>query len=372
MPRRRPQVAGLTMDSRMRHFSRRTSKPGTPPGTLQAPAERRVDKVTITVFNYGPEHLVEKELSSVEEVATFKDAPGVTWINVVGVHDVDALQSFGDRFGLHPLALEDVVNTGQRPKFEDYEGCHFIVMRLIHLGETVEGEQISFFLGKGWVLTFQEIPGDVFDPVRDRIRKGRPRIRKAGADYLVYALIDALVDSFFPILEKLGERIEDLEDELIDNPATGTLEKIHQTKRELLQLRRAAWPQREVIHALERQESDLVKKETRVFLRDCYDHTIQIMDVVETYRDLAGGMMDLYLSSVSNRMNEVMKVLTVMASIFIPLTFLAGIYGMNFNPEASPWNMPELDWRWGYPVFWLVMLGVGGAMVWYFKRKDWL
>lgn len=356
----------------MPRFTKRFSQPGTAPGTLQPRAERRTERVVLKVFNYDSERLTEKVDVTVDEAVRAREAGGVTWIEVEGLHETEVLQRIGDHFGLHSLALEDVVNTGQRPKLEDHEGYCFVVMTLVNFNATVEAEQVSLFLGHDWVLTFHETPDDAFDLVRERLRKDRGKIRSSGADYLAYALIDALVDHFFPVLEEFGERIEELEDELVDNPTRQTLADIHAVKRELLQLRRVAWPQREVISALERHESGLIRKETRFFLRDCYDHTIQIMDVLETYRDLASGMMDLYLSSVSNRMNDVMKVLTVMASIFIPLTFLAGVYGMNFNPGASPLNMPELDWYWGYPVFWLAILAIGGAMLWYFRRKDWL
>jgi len=353
---------------------KRLSEPGSAPGTLRAPAERRVENVTVTVLTYAPDQLVETRCSSIEETlaALREDAPGVTWIHVAGIHEIEGLEALGQRFGLHPLTLEDVVNSGQRPKLEDYDDYLFIVMRVIHSAEVVAGEQISMYLGRGWVLTFEEIPEDAFDLVRERIRRAKGQIRSAGADYLAYAIVDAVVDHYFPVLEKLGERLEMLEDELVEDPGRQTLEKIHQLKRELLQLRRAAWPQREVISTLGRQETDLVRRETRVFLRDCYDHTIQIMDLVETYRDLASSMMDLYLSSVSNRTNEIMKVLTVIASIFIPLTFIAGVYGMNFDHQASPLNMPELSWYWGYPVLWLVMIGLAAGMFTYFRRQRWI
>ena len=356
----------------MHLFHKRVAKPGTAPGTLEPPAERRVEKVQLEVIDYGPDRLEERQVAAVEELFPYRDRPGIAWINVVGLHDVELLRRLGEHYGLHPLALEDVLNVDHRPKHEDHDSHHFVVMKQIHMNAALATEQISLFLGAGWVLTFQEAPEDVFDPVRERIRRGKGRIRTGGADYLAYALVDALVDQLFPVLERYGERIEALEDALIENPREAMLAQIHAIKRELLVLRRTAWPHREVVTSLEREEPPLIRAETRVFLRDCYDHTIQIMDMLETYRDLASGLMDLYLSSVSNRMNEVMKVLTVMASIFIPLTFLAGIYGMNFDPDAGPWNMPELGWRWGYPAFWGLILGLGGGLVWYFKRKGWL
>jgi magnesium transporter len=356
----------------MARHMKRFSRPGTAPGTLEAPAVRRVEKVTLEVIAYGPELCEERAVAGVDEVLPFLDTAAVTWLNVVGLHDLALLETLGNRFGLHPLALEDVLNTGQRPKLEEYDDHLFIVLRQIQLDAAIASEQLSLFLGRNYVITFQEAPGDVFEPVRERLRKGKGRLRKLAADYLAYALIDALIDGFFPVLERYGEKIEELEDELIEDPDRATLGKIHEVKKELLVLRRAAWPQREVVNALERQEPPLVHKETKLFLRDLYDHSIQIMDILETYRDLASGMLDVYLSSVSNRMNEVMKVLTVMASIFIPLTFLVGIYGMNFDPQAGPWNMPELHWRFGYPFIMLLMLGLGGGMFVYFRRKHWL
>jgi magnesium transporter len=333
----------------------------------------------MSVVAYDEERVVERRVASLDEALAVRDrfeGTAVLWLDVVGLHDVALLQEIGARFGLHPLALEDVLNTGQRPKAEDYEDHHFVVMRLFHVLEeasgVLEGEQISIFLGERFVLTFQEIHGDVFEPVRDRIRHGKGRIRSMGGDYLTYALLDSLVDHFFPVLEHLGDRIEDLEDEAMFEPGRSTVESIHELKKELLALRRAAWPQRDVLAVLERFESEWISRETRIFLRDCYDHAVQIMDMIETYRDLVSGLLDIYLSSVSNRRNEVMKVLTVMASIFIPVTFLAGVYGMNFDPDSAPWSMPELGWAWGYPVFWVVSAATAGGLLWFFKRKGWL
>ncbi len=375
----------------MSRFRRHRSAPGSAPGMLRAPTERRVEKVSIRLLDYDSERFEEKQVetlgagdrdaerledgqqTAIDELQPYLHRQdSVTWIDVVGLHDIDLLSRLGDEFGLHPLALEDVINTHQRPKLEDYGDHCFLILRLPHLGEQLSTEQISLFLGRGWVVTFQETAEDPFEPVRDRLRRGRPRIRGGGADYLAYALMDTLVDSFFPLLEQYGERIQALEDELLDEPEQGTLGRVHAVKKDLMEIRRATWPLREVINGFERQDIELVGEQTRLFMRDCYDHTVQVIDIVETYRDMAAALTDLYLSSVSNRMNEVMKVLTVIASIFIPLTFLAGIYGMNFNPDASPWNMPELNWRWGYPAFWVLLLAVGGGMVWLFRRKKWL
>jgi magnesium transporter len=353
---------------------KRYHKPGTAPGTLRA-AEKRIDQVRVTVIDYGPDHLEEKTITRVEEVFRYRDSPSVTWINVEGLHDVALVESIGRHFGFHPLALEDVLNCGQRPKLEDYGPYHFLIMKSLlpgeSLGSSLQTEQISFFLSGNYVITFQEVPGDSFEAVRERIRRGKGLMRKAGADYLVYALIDALIDEFFPILERYGEKIEALEAELLTNPSRSTIQEVHRVKRELLLLRRTAWPERDVISAMQREESDVIHRETQVFLRDCYDHTIQIIDMIETYRDLAAGMLDIYLSSVSNRMNEIMKVLTIISTIFIPLNFIAGVYGMNFHTN-HPMNMPELDWPWGYPYALGMMATVAVLLVIYFQRKGWL
>lgn len=353
-------------------YRKRHHPPGTRPGTLTAHAERKVENVEITVVDYTKAKAEEHHFSKIEEAFPFIDKKSVTWIDIVGLHDVSVLEKLGERCHLHPLALEDVLNTGQRPKLEDYEDYHFIVLKLVHLERDVDSEQISFFLSKNFVITLREERSDIFKPVQERIAQDKGRIRDLGTDYLAYALLDTLIDHFFPILEEYGERLDDLEDQVVENADRETLGRIHAAKRELLQLRRSAWPQREVINGLERIESDLISKETRFFLRDCYDHTIQIMDVIETYRDIAGGLLDVYLSSLSNKMNEVMKFLTITATIFIPLTFIAGVYGMNFNPQASPWNMPELSWKWGYPGALGLMAVVAIAMYFFFRHKGWL
>ncbi|HUO86207.1 MAG TPA: magnesium/cobalt transporter CorA [Thermoanaerobaculia bacterium] len=354
-----------------RIFEKRHAQPGTAPGTLRAP-EQRVDRVRIRVIRYSPESIEEIEVATVEECAAFRPAAGqaagggATWIDVVGLHDVELVARLGECFGLHPLALEDVVNLGQRPKADDYDDHLFCVLRNFHAGDaSLVSEQISLFLVPGLLLTFQEMEGDSFEPVRERLRRGKGRIRRMGADYLAYALIDALVDQFFPILERQGERIEALEDELIEDPTPETLQKIYRMRRELLLLRRAAWPEREVLSTLQREETALMSREVRPFLRDAYDHSVQVLEILETYRELAGSMLDVYLSSLSHRMNEVMKVLTIIATIFIPLTFVAGIYGMNFD------RMPELHWRWGYPVALVVMGATALALVAFFRRRGW-
>ncbi len=323
----------------------------------------------ITIIDYDKTQFQKKEAKRVEECFPFKDKPTVTWINIDGIHQVDIIEKIGNHFNIHPLVLEDIVNTGQRPKMEDFVDYIFIVLKMLYYDEKAnetKAEQISLILGSNFVVSFQESKGDVFDPIRDRIRSDRGRVRKMGADYLAYALIDAIVDNYFTILEKLGEKIEGIEDELVTNPASETLQTIHSLKKEMIILRKSVWPLREVISRLERWESPLIKKSLEIYLRDVYDHTIQVIDAIETFRDMLSGMLDIYLSSVSNRMNEVMKVLTIIATIFIPLTLIAGIYGMNFR------YMPELESRWSYPIVYLIMFAVGVLMVIYFRRKKWL
>ena len=311
----------------------------------------------------------EKEAKEVEECFPFKDKPTVTWINIDGIQRIDVIEKIGKHFNLHPLALEDIVNTGQRPKMEDFVDYIFVVLKMLYYDEKereTKAEQLSLVLGPNWVISFQENEGDVFDPIRERIRADKGRIRKMGADYLVYALIDAVVDNYFLILEKIGEKIEEIEDELVANPAPETLQAIHNLKRQMIFLRKSVWPLREVISRLERWESQLINKSTDIYLRDVYDHTIQVIDAIETFRDMLSGMLDIYLSSVSNRMNEVMKVLTIIATIFIPLTLVAGLYGMNFR------YMPELEWPWGYPLVLFFMFAIGVLMLIYFRKKKWL
>lgn len=357
--------------NRHRLTGKRFHKPGTAPGTLQPVESTDGQPVRITVMDYGPEKLVERELHRLEEILELRDTPTVTWINIEGLHDVELLRGLGRELGFHPLTLEDVLNCGQRPKIEDYGPYHFMVMKSLRLQEELEVEQISFFLSGHYVITLQEVPGDSFEPVRQRIRQGKGQIRRMGPDYLAYALIDALIDEFFPVLEAYGERLEDLENTLVVRPTPALLRNLHRIKRELLVLRRAAWPERELLSHLQRDESHIISPETQVYLRDCYDHTIQVIDMVETYRDLAAGMLDVYLSSTSNRMNEIMKVLTIISTIFIPLNFIAGVYGMNFDTGVSPLNMPELHWYFGYPAALLVMLTVAVALVFYFHKKGW-
>jgi magnesium transporter len=331
--------------------------------------EKRHEQVKLSVINYDAVNFQEKEVNNVEEAFSFRNKASVTWLNIDGVHQPEIIEQVGKSFGLHPLVVEDIASTGQRPKMEDFDDYIFVVLRMLRFDEEekeTKTEQISIVLGRDFVVSFQEMEGDVFDAIRERLRSNKGRIRKMGADYLAYALIDAVVDNYFMILEILGETIEEIEDKLVTNPTSETLQIIHDLKREMIFLRKSVWPLREVINRLERSESPLINKSTFVYLRDVYDHTIQVMDAVETFRDMLSGMLDIYLSSVSNRMNEVMKVLTVIATIFIPLTFVAGIYGMNFR------YMPELEQALSYPAILILMLIVAMLMVVYFRRKKWI
>ncbi len=348
---------------------KRTQKIGQPPGTLVHIGAKKTDKVGIRIIGYSDTQFQEKEAETVEECLPFKDKPTVTWINIDGVHQVEMIEKIGKYFDLHPLLLEDIVNTEQRPKMEDFEDHLFIVLKMLSYREEeneIMAEQISLILSSEYVISFQETVQDVFNPIRERIRKGKGRVRKRGPDYLAYTLIDTVIDNYFVILEKLGEKIEDIEEELVTDPTQETLHLIYDLKKAILFLRKSIWPLREVVSGLERGESELIQEHTRIYLRDVYDHTIQVIDTIETFRDMLSGMLDIYLSSISNRMNEVMKVLTIIATIFIPLTLIAGIYGMNFR------YMPELEWSWGYPMVWLIMLAVGVSMLIYFRRKKML
>ncbi|MDH4238453.1 MAG: magnesium/cobalt transporter CorA [Phycisphaerae bacterium] len=354
---------------------KRSTKTGLPPGTLVHVGEKKAESVKISYFDYDERNFQEKQVSNIEECFPFKTTPTVTWINIDGLHDVEIIEKLGKQFDLHPLLLEDVLHTEQRPKYEDFDKYIFIVLRMLQYNEQIhdiESEQVSLILGTNFVISFQERIGDVFDSVRERLRNAKGKIRKMGSDYLAYALLDAIVDSYFAILEKIGERIESMEEKLVVNPTEKTLQLIHNMKREMISLRKSIWPLREVISGVQRSESSLISETTGLYLRDVYDHTIQVIDTVESFRDMVSGMLDIYLSSISNKMNAVMKVLTIIATIFIPLTFIAGIYGMNFNPEKSPWNMPELNWYWGYPAVCLVMAVVAVIMLVFFRRRKWL
>jgi magnesium transporter len=356
-------------------FHKVSKKAGLMPGSPVFVGEQKADEVRITVIDYDTEHYELKELDKVEECCPFKEKLPVTWINIDGLHEITVIQELGKCYGWHPLIVEDILNTNQRTKMDIFDDHIFISLKMLtyNSGEKSLGvEQLSLILGENYVITFQETQGDIFDPVRKRIESSKGKIRKMGADYLAYAIVDAVVDNYFKVLENIGDEIEDMEEELVTNPSPDTLQRIHDLKREMIFLRKSVWPLREIISALQREETPLIKESTNIYLRDLYDHTISVIDTVETFRDMISGMLDVYLSSVSNRMNEVMKVLTIFAVIFIPLTFIAGIYGMNFNPEKSPFNMPELNWYLGYPFALSLMVIVGVAMLFYFKRKNWM
>lgn len=340
-----------------------------PPGSLVHIGEKRTEAALVGVLDYDASGLEEKSFQKVEECLPYLNPAGVTWVNVEGVHDVEVIRTLGDHFAFHPLVMEDIVNTVQRPKIEDYDGYLFIVIRMLRPQQGAEfaSEQLSLILGNNYLLTFQEgIRGDVFDSVRERIRTSKGKIRSMGADFLCYSLIDAIVDSYFSVLEELGEQIVDVEEQLTLSPGRETLHRISDLKKEIIFLRRAVWPLRETISFLERGDSHLLTEATKLYFRDIYDHVIQVMDTVETYRDLLAGMLDLYLSSISNRTNEIMKFLTVIGMIFLPLTFLVGVYGMNFR------NMPELEWHYGYYLLWALMLALSLAMIVFFRKKKWL
>lgn len=346
---------------------------GSIPGTLNI--DKDASPTEIILIDYNAAERVRLTLDKPEDCLPYLDTESVSWVDVSGLGCEDVLKRLGKVFGLHPLVLEDIVNVPQRPKIEDYENHLVIISHMVLLKEKSTGfwnEQVSFVLGRHYLLTVQEEPSrDCFQPVRDRIRSGKGTIRKQNADYLAYTLIDSIIDGFFPVLEAYGERIEELEDEVIANPTRRTIQKIYEIRRELLALRRAIWPQRDAINTLIRDGSDLISAEVKIYLRDCYDHAVQVMDMVETYRELSSGLMDIYLSSVGNRMNEIMKFLTVMSSIFIPLTFIAGIYGMNFNTEKSSLNMPELNWYWGYTACLTLMFVIASSLIYFFWRQGW-
>ncbi|MFH1371239.1 MAG: magnesium/cobalt transporter CorA [Planctomycetota bacterium] len=352
-----------------RHVRKQSKASGLPPGTLVHIGEKKLETPRITIIDYDEKSFEEKQVAAIEECFQFKTKPTVTWINIDGIHDIKTIEKIGSHYDIHPLTLEDILTTSQRPKFEDLEKYLFIVLNMLSFSEEkrqIQAEQVSMILGPNFVISFQESIGDVFEPIRDRIRNAKGRIRKMGCDYLMYSLMDAVVDNYFSILEKLGEKIELLEEELIGNANERTLKLIHQLKKEMIFLRKSVWPLRELISGLERSESGLIADSTSVYLRDLYDHTIQVIDTVESFRDMVSGMLDIYLSAISNRMNAVMKVLTIIATIFIPLTFIAGVYGMNFK------YMPELEWKFGYELIWGVMLVVAAVMVLYFIKKKWL
>ena len=366
--RRLPKVVNRVYEDEFYH------QPGTLPGTIIIDAD--APPPIIFLIDYNQTNFTREQIVTPEECVPYLEMESISWVDVQGLGSQDILQRLGKVFKLHSLVLEDIVNVPERPKTEDYEDQLLFISRMVVPKERICGfhsEQVSLILGKNYLLTVQEEPEhDCFEAVRSRIEKNKGIIRKQGADYLAYALLDAIIDGFFPVLELYGERIEELEEEVIVRPTPQTLQNIYQIRRELLQLRRAIWPQRDAINSLIRDGSDFISEEVRIYLRDCYDHTVQVMDMVETYRELASGLMDVYLSAVSNKMNEIMKVLTIVSTIFIPLTFVAGIYGMNFSTEKSPYNMPELNWYWGYPLCLALMAAIALSLLFFFWRRGWL
>jgi magnesium transporter len=348
----------------------RRPPPGSSPGTLAGEEDARPPRITAIV--YGPEAVEEVEVAGVAELAGLRGRQRVLWVNVDGVGHAPTVREIGALFGLHRLAMEDVVHVPQRPKVEDYGDYLLIVARSPSLTTQVESEQISLVVGGDFLLTFQERAGDPLEPVRTRIREGVGRIRRAGPDYLAYAVLDAVVDHYYPVLETFGERLDELEAAILEADRPSRMGALHALKRELVVLRRALWPKREALNALVRDPHPLVEAETRIYLRDTYDQVIQAIELVESYREMGASLTDLHLSIVGQKTNEIMRVLTVFAAIFIPLTFFAGVYGMNFDPEVSPWNMPELGWRYGYPAALGAMALIAGSMLWFFGRRGWL
>jgi len=348
---------------------KRSAKFGLPPGSLVHIGERKIENVRISVMDYDEQRCDEAMLDSVEQTVEYRNKPSVSWINIDGIHDMEVIKAAGRIFDIHHLVLADIVNTRQRPKYEAYDGFVFVVLKMLDMQSSrnrVIAEQISILVSHNCVITFQEAPGDVLDAVRDRIRGSKGRIRKFGPDYLANCILDAILDGYYAVLDDLSDRVSDMEERLIEEPGQDLLQQIYAARREYLTLRKYIRPVREIIASLERNESGLVRPETSPYIRDLYDHAIQLIETMESLRDSITGMLEMYLSSASNRMNEVMKVLTIIATIFIPLTFIAGIYGMNFE------KMPELKWRFGYVTVWVTMLAVAGAMVWFFRRKKWI
>jgi magnesium transporter len=343
---------------------------GAPPGTLVYDREKRVEEVSVRVMDYGPGACHVRKPARIEETFPLRDSATKSWIDIEGLHDTDMLARFGAHFGLHPLVLEDILNTHQRPKLEEYDEYLYIVARMLiakNDGESeLHSEQVSIILGRTFVVTLQEIPGDVFDPVRRRVEMGQGRSRKLGPDYLVYALLDAIVDNYFVVLQKVADRIETVEQSIAENPRREDLASIHHLRRELVYLRRNVWPLRDVVSGLGRSESKLVSDDARIYLRDLYDHVVQVIESVENFRDVLASLQDLYVSALSNRTNDVIRVLTVISTIFVPLTFLAGVYGMNFD------HFPELHWRWAYFGFWGVSVALTVALLVVLRRRGWI
>lgn len=346
------------------------SKPGTAPGTLRVPADAA--ETHLEVAGYGPEAMELIEPATLDDLDRLQREYPNIWINIEGLSDLDLIRTIGTRFKLHDLALEDVFNPLHRPKAEEYDDHHFIIARMPTPGDFPHTEQVAMFVGDTFVICFQERPGDCFDPIRTRLRDPRSRMRRNKPDFLAYALLDSVIDSYFPVLERIGDDLEILEEQALARSDPGIMTHIHGVKRDVIELRRAIWPHREMINALLRDESRFFADSTRLYFRDCYDHVAQLMDVIEIDREYVSDLYEVHLSRVNLRMNEIMKVLTIIATIFIPLSFVASLYGMNFDPDVSPWNMPELRWFYGYPFVLGLMTLIGGGLLYYIYRLGWL
>lgn len=361
------------------HSSQRVRRkpPGQVPGTPIHTGIQRLDNVLMTVHDFDEDHYDVIPIKKIEKSEPYLQNKSKTWIQVRGLHDIETLKTVWDYFNLHPLVQEDIVSTSQRPKVEHYTDHIYMVLRMIRHKSSEDGElklqseQISIVLGQNYVLSFQESDEPIFEPILKRLEMQTTRLRKYGPDYLAYALTDTIVDHYFHALDEIGESIEKVEELVLDDPKQEYLHKIHGLRRDLIYFRKSVWSLRDGINSLIRDDLPLISDEVKVFLRDVYDHIVQVIDSLETSREMVFGLFDMYMSGLSNRMNEVMKVLTIIATIFIPLTFIAGVYGMNFDPDVSPYNMPELNWYFGYPLSLLGMAAITGGMIYYFRKKGW-
>jgi magnesium transporter len=354
--------------NRKQNRKRVSSKLGMSPGTLLHIGEQKTDPPLICIINYDSDTHVAKQYTNSDKPSPIRYKEGITWINIDGLHQIDLIEHIGNEFGISRLTLEDILNTNQRPKLDAHENYVYLVVKMLHYPEDspdLEVEQVSFLLGKDFVISFQESPGDTFNSVRHRLQQSSNSIRTRKADYLLYALLDTIVDNYFVIIEHLSDKTENLEERLLHQVSDDLLNEIYQLRKEISNIRRSIYPLREVIAALDRNDSHIMSSDTKWYIRDVYDHTIQVIDQVENFREAITTMIDLYMSGISNRMNNIMKVLTVISTIFIPLTFIVGLYGMNFD------NMPELHWHYGYFIIWGIMITMGLSMFAYFRRKKW-
>lgn len=350
-------------------FRKRSSKTGLPPGSPVYVGDKIPKGTRIRVIDYDEDKFEQKEVTHIKDILKYKDSNTITWINFDGIHNPELMETVGREFGLHPLVVEDILNTDQRAKIDDYDDYIYLVLRMfynIRGIEEIHSEQISIIIGKKFVLSFQESEGDIFDILRDRLKYNKGKVRKMGSDYLAYCLVDLIVDNYFSIVEKIGEDVESIEDMLAEDPDPDTLQRIHGIKQRMIFLRKSVWPLREAVSKFQRFENNLLSQETKLYMRDVYDHTIQIIDAIESYRDTTSSMIDIYLSSISYKMNEIMKVLTIISTIFIPLTFIAGVYGTNFH------YFPEITWKYGYFGMWGVMAVIAAFMLYYFRKKKWI